>query len=500
MFGLLLLLLVCAVDCAANYEENVNVRQLSDGKVLLELRFINHETPRPIHEIQRAYDVREMHLSFTQGRWQYDQWGHSYLSASRGAELYAWLHNSTLDWNGLTHALAGQFCSSLNFLGNGASIASPLLTWEFGSFPTNNSPLTVNQSGLSFKYGTLSREAVCTENLTPWIKLLPCKSKSGIAALLNAYKVFDGHFQSIGVHLMPDGVYMQTFAVVMNPLRTLGRNWSFDSLFARQIDKTCPFASKTTVELDVPINLVDELDSVSPGTNYVEKDGNMRYNFQLASVLVEPFNLGIQWKSSRVNYTNPELVPVHQHRYLSGVGQERGGIVVSFTNRRAEPTQITYFECLPWIMKLYLHKFQIKSTVQTATRDDIVKTLLFQPAIDRVRPNALELSLILPPHSTTTFSIAFSSAFVKYTEHHPDSNHGFDIGAGVMMIRDKDLTTNSSSVQRRVYYTDSLLLRVPTPDFSMPYNVITLTCTLFALFVGSVFNGMVRRYKPIIVS
>ena len=33
-----------------------------------------------------------------------------------------------------------------------------------------------------------------------------------------------------------------------------------------------------------------------------------------------------------------------------------------------------------------------------------------------------------------------------------------------------------------------------TPDFSMPYNVIIMTCTLIALCFGSVFNMLTRRF------
>ena len=35
-----------------------------------------------------------------------------------------------------------------------------------------------------------------------------------------------------------------------------------------------------------------------------------------------------------------------------------------------------------------------------------------------------------------------------------------------------------------VEFGDSVLLQCPTPDFSMPYNVITMTCTVLALFFG----------------
>ena len=42
--------------------------------------------------------------------------------------------------------------------------------------------------------------------------------------------------------------------------------------------------------------------------------------------------------------------------------------------------------------------------------------------------------------------------------------------------------------------TTSLLLYLPTPDFSMPYNVIILTSTVIALAVGNVFNLLTRRF------
>jgi phosphatidylinositol glycan class T len=41
--------------------------------------------------------------------------------------------------------------------------------------------------------------------------------------------------------------------------------------------------------------------------------------------------------------------------------------------------------------------------------------------------------------------------------------------------------------------TTSLLVTLPTPDFSMPYNVIILTSTVMALVFGLVFNLLIRR-------
>jgi hypothetical protein len=47
-------------------------------------------------------------------------------------------------------------------------------------------------------------------------------------------------------------------------------------------------------------------------------------------------------------------------------------------------------------------------------------------------------------------------------------------------------------------YTDTLLVSLPTPDFSMPYNVITLTCTVIALFFGSIFNLLIRNFQVVV--
>ena len=41
-------------------------------------------------------------------------------------------------------------------------------------------------------------------------------------------------------------------------------------------------------------------------------------------------------------------------------------------------------------------------------------------------------------------------------------------------------------------YCENLLVPLATPDFSMPYNVITFTMTVFALYFGSLLNALRR--------
>eukprot|EP00438_Fugacium_kawagutii_P031828 Skav208571 [mRNA] locus=scaffold177:185830:189646:+ [translate_table: standard] len=47
-------------------------------------------------------------------------------------------------------------------------------------------PAAWSAKGTSFRLATLPYEPVCTENLTPWLKLLPCGRHRGLAALLSS--------------------------------------------------------------------------------------------------------------------------------------------------------------------------------------------------------------------------------------------------------------------------------------------------------------------------
>ena len=52
-------------------------------------------------------------------------------------------------------------------------------------------------------HGTLPNEVVCTENLTPFLKLLPCKGKAGISSLLDGHKLFDATWQTMAIDVRP---------------------------------------------------------------------------------------------------------------------------------------------------------------------------------------------------------------------------------------------------------------------------------------------------------
>ena len=44
-------------------------------------------------------------------------------------------------------------------------------------------------------------------------------------------------------------------------------------------------------------------------------------------------------------------------------------------------------------------------------------------------------------------------------------------------------------------HSEGVMIHLPTPDFSMPYNVITLSGTVLALLYGGMFAVLLRRFS-----
>ncbi|KAJ3106113.1 hypothetical protein HK100_003776 [Physocladia obscura] len=397
-------------------------------------------------------------------------------------------------WTGFTNALAGVLCASLNFVSPAVS-AEPLASFAVqGVDPRNH----------SLRYASLPRESVCTENLTPWAKLLPCSTKAGIASLFNAYSIYDADYHSMGLVLSkppssPHVTISQSLHLVLDPVRkgyARSIDWSLDFLFGRRsIVGLCPLAYEGT---NVTVVLVDGKNASFTGQITPTRLDNSRYFFSLQ--LGKPLQFGVKYLDSKPNREiDPATEPtIKLHRHLTGYGRERGGISIHITNNNPTASQnITLLEVVPWYLKIYLHTLKIDTTPvfttgQTSPSSSSIANITtqrYQTSIDRKRPTVLEIDATLPPHSTTTFTYAFDRAFIKYTEHPPDANRGFDIGPSVVTVH------NGESEDNRLY-SEVLLIALPTPDFSMPYNVITMTCTIVALYFGQVFNLVVKRLEP----
>ncbi|KAK4440481.1 GPI transamidase component PIG-T [Sesamum alatum] len=560
------------VQVSEEFTEALLLRPLPDRKVLAHFHFQStapptrtygrhhHLFPKSIYQLVHKFKVREMELSFTQGRWNYERWGgYDPISNSNakppGVELWADFdvpqHQVEDSWKNLTHALSGLFCASINFLEQSTSYSAP--QWSFQSV-----------SG-KLRYGTLPREAVCTENLTPWLKLLPCRDKAGLSSLMDRPSIYRSYYHSQRLHLRSDefdtsktstGIVLeQTLTVVLQPNTFSGKtsqlSWSLSSLFGRKVGGKCSLSNSSNVYVQFEQSLVSKVKelrekresskneilmhegfqnnplfelSLPPKRIIKEvekltKEGSILYEFSVEDYdESEPFDLGLSWKVPV--FWSCQQAPLRTSRFLLGSGNERGAIAISMKSTESNNVErsgrddkecwlrVGIFQVVPWYVKVYYHTLEVFLDGEPQHTVDNVEKIHVSPSEDKVSPGVMEIVLRLPCSvSTAALTLEFDKGFLHIDEYPPDANQGFDIPSAVVRFNDflTNISFDDNSLKRVpilskleenipvLSYTEVLLVPLTTPDFSMPYNVITITCTIFALYFGSLLNALRRR-------
>jgi GPI-anchor transamidase subunit T len=331
-------------------------------------------------------------------------------------------------------------------------------------------------------------------------------------------------------------------------------DWSLETLFGKNVTKRCPVTIKADVRVLTPPNTNSveakegegeenslhlrvaplpvamyrsreyaldgekEWDVVRVGSrglnltisqkNWAQNTGASLCNFLIRTLLMRIL--------AAVESTSP-LTPLTLTRSLRGSDQTRGGLSIAVTNHMDVSVDAWYVESVPWIIRPYLSTLRVEaleflpaepgSPVKAAqqaffsTFNDSsilnLQNIHYVPPKgrdSRTKPTLLELPLHLPPRSTSRITLEFEKVFLKYTEHPPDAQRGWEIPGGVL-VPSPFTETNSGSVGRLPrMYTAPLLADLATPDFSMPYNVIILSGALIALLFGMLFNMLTRRF------
>lgn len=572
LLGLILALSLQFSAAESDYEERLNLQPLPLGALRASFDFRSNESvtsvekqnfrffPRSLGQILQHSNTKELHLRFSTGRWNADTWGarpwQGKKEGGTGVELWAWIDaendgESFEKWTMLTQSLSGLFCASINF------IDSTRTTRPVRSFSPEGDH-DVSEARLHLLHGVLPGEVVCTENLTPFLKLLPCKGKAGIASLLDGHKVFDASWQSMSIDVRPvcpaglRECYIemsQTIDMVLdverakrprdNPIprpvpaeqlecdesksyhshdtcypkeSTDETGWSIEEVFGRKIPGACPLIDEEWKPLCLHVpherKVYVPFGAFEVKSLATEPSEYRCYHFRPEEV----FDLEVVPQQLTSKLTLPHE-PLRAERSIVGHGAANGGIRTILTNPSStEPVQLVYFENLPWFMRPFIHTLKADITSSSrktlppssVTSRQVIKEMYYRPAIDRKRGTQLELLLSIPPSTTVTLTYDFEKAILRYTEYPPDANRGFIVAPAVIKILNQSTHPPSPGAGAGVGVRDgvgdvyirttSLLLTLPTPDFSMPYNVIILTSTVMALAFGGIFNLLVRRF------
>ncbi|CAI5745820.1 unnamed protein product [Peronospora destructor] len=500
-----LLSTVCAV-----FTEQLTLRPLPTiNQVLGRFQFSVDENSQPnngvslfptvLRQILEKHDAESFHLTFSVGRyadWRYGSAqsvnGFGFTHAPFGTRLQVVLRGNTeaqQRWRGITSELGGIFSASLSQMNEAVmtELLSSSTPQELGAFPMTNA-----DSAHVFLHGSLAREELCTENLTPWLKMLPCREMSGLGSLIDPINVLSGEYLSLSLFAMKssDGrwILRQHLTTVQSFSEHNKECWSLGSLFYANGEPStdisaCPLAEESVIQ-------TEGMESPNVATTDLREKP-----VSLFTPWFKDWESAMNEASLKDSYKAQQDV-VSVHRFATGYGQLRGGIAVQLKNNHPScDMHVTYYDVIPWYLRIYFHTFQATAGGNELKAQELIQSFEFVPAELRSQPNQLRLTAFLPANHTLVFSLEMEKVFLRLSEHPPDANRGFDISSGVATFKVDSICGKDigSLFFTTTLYTEPLLVPLPTPDFSMPYNVITMTSTVVAFFVGTMLNALLRK-------
>jgi phosphatidylinositol glycan class T len=245
------------------FTEELLLRPLGSGRTLAHFSFAIEEAlprelgssvsvhyrlaPRVVGELVRAAAVRELEFSVAQGKWRQSEWGPAGLRSEVpcGSALWAWTDGANASasvddarWEHVVRGFAGAMSVGLAQLVDGALNAD-------AHAATMRSPFAFDArsehaaAGARFRRGASAVDAACVDNLRPFLKLLPCEGRAGLAARLTSGAFVGASHRSLRVHARrePSGtltLVLEAQLVLDNADGAEGDSWTLDALLPRR--------------------------------------------------------------------------------------------------------------------------------------------------------------------------------------------------------------------------------------------------------------------------
>ena len=371
-----MLLAVClAMQSSLKIYETLSIYDSGDA-VGLYFKFMDIQSQQ-IEELMTTFEIKDLSLQFGKGITMTLDKDWMDNASATGANLFI-KTNQALE--PIYSVLSGLFCASINSIETSSVFNG-------------------------FHHGRLPQETVCTENLSLFVRLLPCANRMGLSELLNPIVFMDSHYLGLSITstVINDKV-MTTIAIQV----ILKKNNHNDLLSLLKL-------SKNTITLCPPSDLSISYHSVkkielNSRTNSDQLNlENINFNSKSELVLSELYHY--------IKYSS----------WLGGFGDDSGTLITVVENQSdLETINVVYYEQIPWYFRLYLHTSQWESNNKDHT--DFITKFLFLPGKDRIQPNVLEYHLRIPPKTQLVYSIQFEKGFLRYKEYKPDAHRGLDFG------------------------------------------------------------------------
>ena len=372
-------------------------------------------------------------------------------------------------------------------------------------------------------YGALPREAVCTENLTPWLKLLPCRDVDGLGALLNRPQVYSAAYHSMHTHLQvnttgagasrPSLTLTQSLTLVLRPPGS--QQWVADphnvqpcdllrSLFEFQPNGPCPLASTSNVYLGVPslfspkdLSEVKMFRFGDPSCQWASTEELLQRSW----TPLQPPQLKAQLHVALEDGQSGTLVTQVQlgHGDSMANGTRRDVNHGSSVDSRKT---ICISQLVPWYLRVHLHTLQLTINHRAANWQTVAKNYSIVPSKDRQKPTVIEICVPISGQSShLSLSVRFDKGFLTVFEHPPDTARSasfgcFQIVSASLMVAFMSMSP-SYELDKMLFlavYIGSLMVTGPNPvplyprGFDVPAAIAQLrsgavefiTCPLLA--------------------
>lgn len=108
-----------------------------------------------------------------------------------------------------------------------------------------------------------------------------------------------------------------------------------------------------------------------------------------------------------------------------------------------------------------------------------------QDGSDEEDSAVLLIQAYLEPLASLSISLDYEPAFLSFQDFPGDPNRGFELAPAVMTMTCYGVPT--------ILYSNTLLILPPVPDMSIPFNVTSLTCSLYAYVFGNLVAFLVKK-------
>ena len=220
--------------------------------------------------------------------------------------------------------------------------------------------------------------------------------------------------------------------------------------------------------------------------------------------------------------------PITARRLVAGDGERKSSLLLELTSSWARPVRVDVVDELPHWVQPYWHTLRCWRNGTSVGLDEALSRWRIDPASAPAPPlpRAIELYssdavATRAPHQfrwsadlpagPTSLVVAFDILKpVRHIDSMPaDASRGLDIGsaavaysevahaaAGAAGAPDTAPTPNEpppdTAPPQLLLFSNAVVVMLPIADDSMPYNVIAVSSTLIALFVGQMFNLLMR--------